>query len=121
MHIAARTEVVARAADHDDLDVVGELELREQIAQFCVRLEGQRVLAIGPIECECRDASGGDPAEVRRAVGGHVHAIAREQRALDAGGAFDDGRVDDGVVHAISCGLLVQSLHSSLRVSFRTI
>jgi hypothetical protein len=47
VHVAAAAEVAAGAGEDHGLDVGGVDQLAEQVAQFAVGLEGQRVLAVG--------------------------------------------------------------------------
>ena len=55
-HVAARAEIAARAGQHDRAHVGGVDEIAEQVAQLRVAVEGQRVLALGPVEPDRRDA-----------------------------------------------------------------
>ena len=48
--VAAAAEVAALAGEDDGLDVGGVAHLAEQVAQLAVGIEGERVLAIGPVE-----------------------------------------------------------------------
>ena len=56
-HVAARGEIAAGAGQHDRANVGGVDEIAEQVAQFRVAVEGQRVLALGPVEPDGRDAA----------------------------------------------------------------
>jgi hypothetical protein len=69
VHVAAGAEIAALAAQHHGLDVVGIGQIAEQVAQFGVGLEGQRVLAFGTVEADQRHAAFHAIAEVARLVG----------------------------------------------------
>ena len=56
VHVAAGAEVAAGAGEHDGAERLRRREVAEAIAQFGVELERQRVLALGPIERDGRDA-----------------------------------------------------------------
>ena len=63
-HVAARAEIAAGAGQHDRLDVLGMAQRLEGALQLGVALEGQRILALGPVERERRDLVLDRPAEV---------------------------------------------------------
>ena len=54
--VAAGAEVAAVRAEDDDVDVVGVGERAEPVAELGVAVEGQRVLALRPVERDARDA-----------------------------------------------------------------
>ena len=56
MHVAAGAEIAAGAGDDDGAAIVGVGEAAEEIAQFGVALERQRVFALGAVERDGRDA-----------------------------------------------------------------
>ena len=56
-HVAAGAEIAALAGQHDRAHVRSVDEAAKQIAQFRIGLEGQRVLALGPVEPQRRDAA----------------------------------------------------------------
>ena len=56
-HVAARAEIAALAGQHDGAHVRGVDEVAKQIAQLRVGFEGQRVLALGTVEPDRRDAA----------------------------------------------------------------
>jgi len=63
---------VASAAPHDNgVDVVGINQRAKQVAQFCVGVEGQGVLALGAIEGDGGDTRGYFPQKMVRLVIGH--------------------------------------------------
>src|SRR5690606_33642261 len=66
------------------LHVLGPLELVEQVAQLGVAVEGQRVLALGAVQGDGRDAVLHFPQEVRGPVAGHRAAVAGQQGGVDA-------------------------------------
>ena len=55
-YVAARAEVAARAGQHDGAHVGGVGEIAEEVAQFRVALEGQRILALRAVQANRRDA-----------------------------------------------------------------
>ncbi len=64
-HVAAGAEIAARARQHDGAHVAGLGELAEQIAQFRIAFEGQRVFLLGPVQRDGRDASVGVGLEAK--------------------------------------------------------
>ena len=66
VHVAARAEVAAGALHDDAMHVAGVAQLAEQVAQFGVGREGQRVLALGPVQRDDADAVLDLPGEVLR-------------------------------------------------------
>ena len=90
VHVTARAEVVAGADQHDGMHVGRVLERAEQVAQLGIRVEGQRVLAVGAIQCEGCDAVAHLPLEMRRAVAEERLAVAGDQRRVDAVGRCRD-------------------------------
>ena len=57
VHIASGAEIAPRSSDDHNIDVGGICQITEQVSQFCVGIEGQRVFAFGSIE-----SNGGNPA-----------------------------------------------------------
>ena len=70
--------------DHHGVHVGGVLQLAEQVAQLGVRLEGQRVLALGPVQRDGGHAVLHLPEEVLGAVAGQLLAVAGGQRRVHA-------------------------------------
>ena len=66
MHVAAGAEIAAGARDDDRFDIVHMLQGAERVAQFGVRLERQRVLAVRPVDGDRRDLAVDVPGEVFR-------------------------------------------------------
>jgi hypothetical protein len=83
VHVAARTEVAARALDHDAVHIGGVAQLLEQVAQFGVRRESQRVLAFRPVQRDEADAVLDFPGEVLGRVASQCHAVASGQGGID--------------------------------------
>ena len=46
MDVAARAEIAARAAQHDDFHLARVLQCAERVAQLVIAVEGQRILAL---------------------------------------------------------------------------
>src|SRR5258708_6170478 len=65
VHVAARAEIAAGAGHHHGADLAHIGELAEQVAELGVAREGQRVLALRPVERDRRDRSVDRPAEMR--------------------------------------------------------
>ena len=78
MHVAARAKIVAGAGHDDCLDVVGIAHRTEQVAQLGVGIKGQRVLALGPVERDGRDASSDLKVKMLGLVVRQLLAIARQ-------------------------------------------
>jgi len=72
VHVAAGAEVAAGAGDHHHLDVRVEAQRAEQVAQLGVGLEGERVLALRPVQRDRGDLAVDLPEEVPGGVGGQV-------------------------------------------------
>jgi len=70
VHVAAGAEVAARTGDHHDLHVVGKLQRMKQVAQLGIRVEGERVLALGPAQLDRAHAVLERPGEVARVIAG---------------------------------------------------
>ena len=70
MHIASGAEIAPRAGDDHNIDVGGICQITEQISQFCVGIEGQRVFAFGSIERNGGNAALALPQEVPCFVAG---------------------------------------------------
>jgi enoyl-CoA hydratase/carnithine racemase len=64
--VAARAEIAAGAAQDDRLHLIIVVEFVEGRAQFLVAVEGQRILALGPVERDRRDAVFIAPQEMLR-------------------------------------------------------
>ena len=75
VHVAARREVAAVGREDDGLDVVGAGQRPERVAQLRVRLEGERVLALGPRQRDDGDAALDAPVEVDRTEIAHRHTF----------------------------------------------
>ena len=73
MDVTARGEIAARAGDHHRLDLWRVDEIPEGIAQFGIAFERERVLALGPVERDGRDAISKGPAEMHRREAGRIH------------------------------------------------
>ena len=84
VHVAARAEVVAGARHHHGVHVGGVLQLAEQVAQFGVRVEGERVLALGPVERDGGHRVFHLPEKVTGLVAGQRFAVARGQGRVEA-------------------------------------
>jgi hypothetical protein len=84
MHVAAGAEIVTGTGDHHRMDVGGVFQLAEQVAQLGIRLEGQRVLAFGPVQRDGGDAAAHLPEEVLRTVAGQLLAVAGDQGRIGA-------------------------------------
>ncbi len=65
-HVAARREIAAGAGDDHNLDVVIHRAGAEEIRQFAVALEGQRIFALRPVQRHRRDAIGHRQQEMLR-------------------------------------------------------
>ena len=65
VHVAARAEVSAVRQEHHGLDVIGIDEIAESVAQFGIGIEGQRILALRPVELDDRHVAFHPPQEVR--------------------------------------------------------
>ena len=66
--VAARTEIAARAGQDDALARSRvAVERAERVAQLGIAVEGQRILALGPVERDRRDAVREVPPEMRPA------------------------------------------------------
>jgi hypothetical protein len=78
VHVAAGAEVAALPAQYHGLDVVGIGQIAEQVAQFGVGVEGQRVLAFGTVERDQCHAAFHAIAEVPRLVGFEFLPVARQ-------------------------------------------
>jgi len=89
VHVATGAEVIARAGEHHRLDVGAFLQGQEPVAQFCVRVEGQRVLALGAVERDGGHTAVHAECEVTGACIGHGGVLA-------AHGVV----VGDGVLHS---------------------
>ena len=76
MDVAARAEIAAGAGDHDGFDLRRVVELAERVAKLGIAVEGQRVLALGPVERDRRDAVIELPQEMGRLEGRGVEAHA---------------------------------------------
>jgi hypothetical protein len=76
MHVAARAKVLTRAIQYHGLDVVGVGQRAEQLAQLGVRIEGERVLALGPVEGQRGHAARDGEHEVACLVAGQAGAVA---------------------------------------------
>jgi len=70
VHVAAGAEVPAFAGQHHRLDVGGIGQGAEQFAQLLVRIEGERVLAVRPIQRKDADILLHAPDEVLGLVAG---------------------------------------------------
>jgi hypothetical protein len=81
VHIAAGAKVVACAVDHHHIDVVGPLERVKQVAHFGIRVESERVFALGPVERE----GGHAVLHLPQKVLGHVPGQGRRLPAIKAG------------------------------------
>ncbi len=68
VHVAAGAEIAAGAGDDDRLDVVAYDESAEEVAQLRVRVEGQRILALGPVERDRRHLAVRNPYPQRKCV-----------------------------------------------------
>ena len=119
VHVAAGAEVPARAGEHDRMHVVGMAQPREQVAQLGVGLEGERVLALGPVQRDrgrrrrstrpgemlglrsrpadggCRRQAGSIAARCLAAVAAHDF-LSSEEGSLSAPGARAAGRARRG-------------------------
>jgi hypothetical protein len=93
VHVAARAEVVAGAGEDDDLDVARVAQPLEQVAQLGVRVEGERVLALGAVQRDRGDAAAQRPLEVLPAIARERAPVAGGERRVEAG----DGNVGHGV------------------------
>jgi hypothetical protein len=69
--IAAGREVSAVRAEHDGLDIFGLGEGAEGIAKLTVAVEGERVLAVRPVQGDERDGAVHVPAEMLGLEAGH--------------------------------------------------
>ena len=56
--VAARTEVIFRAGQHDRLDVRLVIERTKEVAQLGVQLESERILPLGPLQRDGHHAIG---------------------------------------------------------------
>ena len=70
MDIAARAEIAAIGGEDDDIDIAGVDQSAEHVAQFGITVEGQRILAIGPVKTDSGDAVLHVPKEVLRLEAG---------------------------------------------------
>ncbi len=64
VHVAAGAEIAACAGEDDRLDVRRIAETAEQVAELRVRLEGERILPLRPVERDDAYASLETPAEM---------------------------------------------------------
>jgi hypothetical protein len=76
VHVAAGTEVLTRAVNHHGFDVGRVGQLPEQIAQFGIRFEGERVFALRAVQREGGDSGRHRPAEMLRLVVREGEAVA---------------------------------------------
>jgi hypothetical protein len=83
VHVASGAEVAAGAADDDRLHVIGVFQVSEQVAQLGIRIEGERILALGPVEHDAADAVGDAPGEVPGLVAGGGTGVAGSERRID--------------------------------------
>src|SRR6185369_3976924 len=76
MHVAARTEIPARTGDDDDLHFTRMFEEAEGVAKLGIAFEGQRILALGPVEGDRGDPVLEAPQEMLRLerLGVEAHA-----------------------------------------------
>ena len=56
VHVAARGEVAAGAADHEGFDVLVFCRFMEEIAELGITVESQRIFALRPVQRDRRDA-----------------------------------------------------------------
>jgi hypothetical protein len=105
VHVAARAEVVASAVDHDGFHIVGVLQVGEQLAQLGIRVERQRVLALGPVQRHMADPILDLPGEVLRLIAGGGSGIAGGEAGVDAGGGGLIGHLQCLRVSTIRCAL----------------
>jgi hypothetical protein len=73
MDIAAGAEVAPGSGDDNALDAVGVNEIAEGISQLSIRFQCQRVLALGPIERNCRDFVAALPEKMSRLEIREIH------------------------------------------------
>ena len=86
VHIAAGAEVVARAHQHDGLHVVRPLELVEQVAQLSIRIERERVLALGAVERDGGDTALHAPQKVLGLIARERATVAGQESRVDTVG-----------------------------------
>ena len=73
VHVAAGAEIAAVRAEHHRLDVVGVGKGTERVAQFGIGFEGDRVLALRPVQGDERDLAVDAPVEMLRLEILHGH------------------------------------------------
>ena len=91
MHITARAKVAARALHHHGAHIGGVAQSVEAIAQFSVRVKGERVFALRPVQGHRGHAILKSPIE----MGGRLPALRAVLRVHGIGG----GHV---MVHGVS-------------------
>ena len=66
VHIAAAAEVFSGASQHDRAHLAHALKGDEGVGEFTIRVERERILSLGPVECDGGDAIAHAPPEVLR-------------------------------------------------------
>ncbi len=82
MDVAARAEIAAGAGDHDGLHLRRVDEIAKGVAQLGVAFEGERVLPLGPVERDRRDAASEAPQEIGGREGVGVHDVSPPLMAI---------------------------------------
>src|SRR6185437_13382352 len=120
--VAARAEIAARAADHDDLHMIAVVELVEGGAQFLIAFEGQRVLLLRPVESDGRDAVLELPLEMLRLELDWVegHALVPPSMVIAAPlMSLLSGRQSMAITLPIACGSTSRPLAFMLVMTLR--
>ena len=79
VYVAAGAEIAAGAGDDDGADVVRVAKRAEQVAQLGVGVEGQRVLALRPVQRDGADAALAAATESARRGSRPARAVARQR------------------------------------------
>ena len=83
MHVATRAEVAAGASQYDGADLVGVSQTCEDVPQFFVDLERERILALRPIQSNRGHSPADLPADLGRVPSAETHLAQLSSRDDD--------------------------------------
>ena len=92
MHITPGAKIAACTRQHHRLDIGGALQTQKPIAQFGIRVEGQRVFTLGSVEGDSGHPVGHAQRKVLRLFSSHLTVLIAHRVV-----------VGNGVFHAMSC------------------